>query len=443
MVFDRLRRRVALAFFAVFALLAGAAIAAAEGLAVAAGLLLAAAVALAVLLWRALDRRLATAAGMIEALRHGDLQIRAGPGGRDGEGAPLEDALRAAARNWAAARRRLARELHLNQAIVRHAPVPLFMAEDGRAFRPLNGPGRRLLALMAPDAAALPAELGRRLAGLAPGAQETVSLAIAGRDERFEASLALVEAEGRRVRLLALLPVGSSLEAAEIAAWQKLFQVLSHEIMNSLTPILSLTRTAAGRLAAVGPAAADADAAALADAREALETVLRRAEGLKRFVAAYRQLARPPELRPRTVAIAALFRRIARLVQAELAARGIRLETEVRPRNLELRADPELLEQALLNLVWNARDALDGRPDGRIRLAAGLDRAGRVEITVADNGPGVPEELGERIFLPFFTTKPGGEGIGLALVRRIVVAHRGRIACRRAEGGGAVFTLGF
>ncbi len=441
MVFDRLRWRLALGIGVVFLLLLAAAASAARGLWLPAAGLLPAAALVAFLLWRGIDRPLRAAAEMVEALRHGDFQMRtAGPAG-PAELTALSDALQSAGRHFARTRRRAMEELHLQQALVRHAPVPLFLAEKGRAFRAINGAGRRLLDAMAPGSGtALPAAIADQLRELAPGAQKTVRVPIGERDETFQAHLAVVEGEARQVRLLALQPVSHSLEAAEIAAWQKLFQVLAHEIMNSLTPILSLSRTALERLPAVedGP-----QEAALADVREALETVTRRAGGLKRFVEAYRQLARPPRVQRRRIAVGELLARIEQLVAPSLSQRNIALSWRCTPRNLSLLADPELIEQALLNLVWNARDALAGRRDGRILLEATLSRNGRIAIAVSDNGPGVSEAERERIFLPFYSTKPTGEGIGLALVRQIMVAHGGHVSYRAEETGGARFVLTF
>ncbi len=443
MVFDRLRWRLAVGLGVVFVLLAAAAALASRQMwPAASGLAFAAALA-AVLLWRGLDRPIRAAAEMVEALRHGDFQMRSPVASGPRELLSLARALEVTGRRFAQARRRMMEELHLQQALVRHAPVPLFLAEGTGAFRPINGAGRRLLDAMAPPGGpVLPAPIAEQLAQLAPGARKTVRVAIGERDETFEAHLAGVESEARRVRLLALQPLSHSLEAAEIAAWQKLFQVLAHEIMNSLTPILSLSRTALERLPPPPETGADGGTA-VADVREALETVSRRAEGLKRFVEAYRQLARPPRVQRRRIAVGELLARIDQLVAPALSQRNITVSWRCTPRNLSLVADPELIEQALLNLVWNARDALAGREDGRILLEAVLGRSGRVAIVVADNGPGVNEADRERIFLPFYSTKPTGEGIGLALVRQIMVAHGGRVSYRAGEQGGARFVLTF
>lgn len=444
MVFDRLRWRLALGVGAVFALLmTAAALASREMWLAAGGLVLAAGVA-AFLLWRGLDRPIRATAEMVEALRHGDFQMRAPVVSGPQELRSLARALEMAARHFAQERRRMMEELHLQQALVRHAPVPLFLAEGTGAFRPINGAGRRLLnAIASPGGPALlPVPIAEQLARLAPGAQKTVRVAIGERDETLQAHLAVVESEARRVRLLALQPLSHSLEAAEIAAWQKLFQVLAHEIMNSLTPILSLSRTALERLPATPQNGVDGETA-VADVREALETVTRRAEGLKRFVEAYRQLARPPRVRRRRIAVGELLARIDQLVAPALSRQNIAVSWRCTPGNLSLVADPELLEQALLNLVWNARDALADRRDGRVLLEAALSHSGRVTIAVSDNGPGVPEADRERIFLPFYSTRPTGEGIGLALVRQIMVAHGGRVSYRAGAQGGARFVLTF
>ncbi len=328
------------------------------------------------------------------------------------------------------------------QAVVNHVPVPLLVVHGGLRVTLLNHAARRLFAahrITRPDDFdAFGPELRRAIEAMRPGEQRLVRLEGEDLPPRAALSLAEIVIAGTRERLVAMHNIAGELEATELEAWQQLVHVLTHEIMNSLTPVASLSATAASLLAEPEP-----DGETLADARHALETVARRAEALMRFVESYRRLARLPAPRPQRLSVAELFARLETLTAAERAARGVTLVTDVVPRNLEIRADAELVEQVLINLCRNALDALEGRPEGTIRLSARLNRHGRAVIAVADDGPGVPAEIADRIFVPFFTTKPGGTGVGLALTRQVMLAHKGSVALGRSADGGAVFTLTF
>jgi len=222
-------------------------------------------------------------------------------------------------------------------------------------------------------------------------------------------------------------------------------RVLAHEIMNSLTPVSSLTATARDL---VGQAYEnlppdDPLAATLGDARTALETVARRSEGLLHFVDTYRHISRRLVARVEPLRLRRTFARIERLLSGELEARGIALSVRVEPESLELAADAELLDQALINLLRNAMEALSGIVGARIGVSAFRDLDHRIVLSVSDNGPGIAPELRETVFVPFFTTKRDGTGIGLTLTRQIAAVHGASLELCDTEGGGATFLLRF
>lgn len=277
----------------------------------------------------------------------------------------------------------------------------------------------------------LGAATARRLLDLPPGAREIVRLA----DNRAVlASVAAFSApQGGRRRLISLQGVAAELDAVEVKAWQDLSRVLAHEMMNSLTPICSLAEVAAARLRE--PAGADTT-----DLAEAMEVIARRSAGLMSFVDRYRQMTDLPPVTKERLALSEVVAGLDRLMAPLMGEAGVAYSSQVAPASLKLPADPDLLEQALINLLKNALDAVRGQDGGAVRLSclAGEDH---VAIVVEDNGPGLAVDDPETAFVPFFTTKAGGSGVGLTLSRQIALAHGGRIEHARAVPHGAVFRL--
>ena len=213
--------------------------------------------------------------------------------------------------------------------------------------------------------------------------------------------------------------------------------MLTHEIMNSITPIASLAATADGMLKE-----GDLDGETAGDIRTAVGTIQRRSEGLLQFVETYRGLTRVPAPSFEVVPVAGLFARVEQLLRPQFAESGVELHTRVDPPGLELTADPGQVEQVLINLLSNAREATEGGAGARVDLSAHLAR-GKVVVEVADNGPGIVEEALGKLFIPFFTTRQNGSGIGLSLCRQIMRLHRGSISVRSQPGVRTVFSLRF
>lgn len=251
---------------------------------------------------------------------------------------------------------------------------------------------------------------------------------------------------GQIYKLVSLQNIYSELEEKEMEAWQKLIRVLTHEIMNSITPIVSLTSTVNELIHQSyrgDSTAKKAHEDALNDVQEALQTIRKRSQGLLHFVEAYRNLAAIPKPNFQIFLIRELFTRAEKLMQAHIQEANVRYEWSIEPETLELAADPELIEQVLINLQLNALQAVSNIKDGHIRLEAGFDDRGRIIIQVIDNGPGIPEENLEKIFIPFFSTKDGGSGIGLSLSRQIMRLHQGTISVQTEPNVQTVFTLRF
>ena len=326
------------------------------------------------------------------------------------------------------------------EARLEHAPVALFGIDggDGEEYgrvQPLNANARKLVA---PGRASDAAALYRQLAGQSCGERALLQFETERGTERALATVSMLTLHGRPQRLAALMPVESELEAEALNAWRQLVHVLTHEIMNSLTPVASLSRTARDLVEEARPAL---PGDVVADLGTALDAIGRRADSLTGFVASYRSLSNVPVARLERVPLAALFARLDALVAPAWRARGGEVEFSVEPASLELMADPGQLEQALINLIKNAFEATG--PRGRARVRARLARGARLRIEVDDDGPGVPDALVAHIFTPFFTTRKLGGGIGLAMVRQLVHGNGGTVRYARAVSRGARFVITF
>jgi signal transduction histidine kinase len=246
---------------------------------------------------------------------------------------------------------------------------------------------------------------------------------------------------GKQLTLVSLNDIRGELEEKEMESWQNLIRVLTHEIMNSITPIASLASTAEHLLESTASQPGTPDPETLGDIRGAVRTIEQRSRGLLHFVENYRRLTRIPKPQFRIFPVSEIFERVERLMNGRIENTGISLETVIETGGMELTADPDLLEQVLINLVQNSVQALAGVPHGKISLRAGIDDRGRALIQVRDNGPGIMEDVLAKIFIPFFTTKRDGSGIGLSISRQIMRLHRGTITVRSEPGVETVFTL--
>jgi two-component system nitrogen regulation sensor histidine kinase NtrY len=231
----------------------------------------------------------------------------------------------------------------------------------------------------------------------------------------------------------------SEIEQKEMEAWTMLMEILSHEIHNSITPLISLAGTMHDLLNEY-PGGLPTES--LPDLRLAAGTIKRRSEGLLGFVKDYQQVAGLPAPVLERCKVSQLFSHLVQLMQPMAAVQGIRLESEVTSESLRILADIKLIEQVLINLISNSFYALEGIASPVVHLQC-REAGGSIVLEVGDNGKGIPAEHLERIFIPFFTTRQHGSGIGLTLSRQIMKLHKGRLEVSQRPGGGAIFTLIF
>lgn len=418
------------------ALTALAAALATPGLAAARVLAAGLAVGAVAMLWHHVQRTNHEVARFVEALRLGDTSVhfdrRAGTG-FEAIGAAFNGAIH----RMREERRIAGDELRYLEALVDDMPVPLLTIDRGGRVEPGNKAARRIFTrhqgVRPEDYAVYGATFAKRLELAADDAQEVLILNLDGRAKRAIVRSATLARLGGRTRAVIVQPVQETLNAVEMAAQTDLVRVLTHEILNSLTPVTSLASTAEHLLNAI-------DDPRLADARMAVTTLERRAQGLMRFIDSYRLVAREPRVERRRFESAPFAAELARLFAADWP--GVDLETAIDPAELVLDADPDLLAQALINLLRNAGEAASGHAETpRVVLAIRRLASGEISIGVSDNGPGVPVELRSDVFLPFFTTRRTGTGVGLNLVRQIVVAHGGTIEIGDDPLGGARFSI--
>jgi nitrogen fixation/metabolism regulation signal transduction histidine kinase len=334
------------------------------------------------------------------------------------------------------------------QTLLTHVPVALLTIDANGDVQLLNMAARRLFE--APVGTT--AEFSRHgeafaaaIEALLPGGSAILRMDRKSGPLQLKVSATDLTIRGEKQRIVSLQNIAYEMSAQELAAWQTVIRTMAHEVMNSLTPISSLASTAEQLVHDTRKMLPpdSAQAAMLADAADALEVVARRSEGLLHFVQNHRRLTKRLIIRPELTPVRRRFAHMSQLFATELAARDIAFEAIVEPETLEVEADAELLDQALINLMRNAIEAIDGEQRRMLRLSAKRDFDGHVVIAVADSGRGIPLSERDKVFVPFFTTKRHGSGVGLTLVRQIAAVHNATVDIGDTPAGGATVRLRF
>lgn len=249
----------------------------------------------------------------------------------------------------------------------------------------------------------------------------------------------------KSIRLITLQDINSEIEQKEIEAWHKLIRILTHEIMNSVTPITSLTETMQSMLedkSGKQKELHDLKEETISDIRFSLKTIQKRSEGILNFVDSYRKFTRVPKPVPERVNLSDLFASVDTLMRYKLEQKGIHLDFSTAPDATHAWLDKTLTEQALINLVTNSMHALEGRSNPVIKVRS-YHQDQSLVLEIQDNGKGIPEKERASIFIPFYTTKKDGSGIGLSLSKQIVTLHGGRIKVLSEVDKGTTFMLFF
>jgi two-component system, NtrC family, nitrogen regulation sensor histidine kinase NtrY len=284
------------------------------------------------------------------------------------------------------------------------------------------------------------AELSEAIISLKPGDNKIATARAERNSFKILLSATAFQTDGKLYKLIAFQNVNEALDETESKAWQKLLSVLTHEIMNSVAPISSLAETLKNRLQQ-SVNVLNNDTGSVDDLELGIETIKRRSEGLLKFAETYRNLNKINTLNLKKVYVRDIFENLLQLMQPTLEQKNIEVETILKETDLALEVDTDLLEQVLINLVVNAIEAVKDKPQPRIVLTAYIANNRKTVIKVADNGYGMAEELLDKIFIPFFSTKKSG--IGLSLCKQIMMLHKGNIQVHSVEGEGTAFQLQF
>lgn len=337
------------------------------------------------------------------------------------------------------------------QTVVEHVKVALICYDEAEEVQLMNQTAKQLLgkpyiknlkALAQIDSTLL--ESIRRLQ---PGNKELVSLQVNGSAQNLSMQATSFKLKQKPYKLVSFQDIRSELETQEVESWQKLIRVLTHEIMNSVIPIATLTSVINEMLQDSKEShekqhnLAHLDEEDVMDIRTSLQTVESRSRGLISFIKAYSSLTQTVKPVYREVRVEELFTRVYTLLRPDIEKKQIQFTSVILQENLCMMADQELMEQVLINLVLNAIDAVEGKEHAAIELIARIDENKRALLQIKDNGTGMDEETLQHIFVPFFTTKKKGSGIGLSLSKQIVLLHKGNITIDSQVGKGSTCSV--
>ncbi len=277
---------------------------------------------------------------------------------------------------------------------------------------------------------------------LTPGKQDMIKLVRAHEILSLSIRAAEFKLQGKHIKLISLQNIENELDEQELDSWQKLIRVLTHEIINSVSPITLLSSTLVKMFEQDGrpKKRMDLEDEQIENALKGLQAIYKRSKGLSRFVDSYKSLSKIPEPVIESVSIKELFEHILTLMKKEIESPEIQIYSIIKPIDLSINVDEKLMEQVLINLLKNAIEA--GRDEDNFKIElSGYEDAENVKIKISDNGPGISSEVIDNIFVPFFTTKKEGSGIGLSLSKQILRKHGGNIEVVSKEGEGATFTV--
>jgi len=385
----------------------------------------------------------------LEAVSHGELNQRFDYKGYGAGFDQLGKTFTKIASRYQKDRKAQEQRLKHLKSLVEQVPVPLVSMHADGTLTFWNLSARRLFGSRVyrrlDELAAFGETFPTALNTLQPGERKLISFENEGMSHQLALSATYVIAQGKQEKLISLQDIRSELDVAQLKAWQDLVRVLTHEIMNSITPVASLAETASDLVDDVlkEPDLDAAVKAQLDDIQDATQRLSKRSNSLMHFVSSYRRLTRLPPPNKQRICVADLLDNAVKLLHQNWQKKHIKVSITVEPTSLEINADAGMIEQVVINLLQNAEYALSSTPQPKVHINAFINRRNHCVIEVSDNGSGIDEDIIERIFVPFFTTKREGSGVGLALTRQIMIAHGGDVKVTNQPQGGASFCLTF
>lgn len=386
----------------------------------------------------------------LESIRHSDFSTSFSDRGLGRSFEGLNRAFNEVIREFR--KNRAEKEEHYNYllTVVQHVSIGIIAFRKDGKVDIFNNAVKRLLKInnlkQIQDLDAVKQELSGLLLGMKAGDRQLIKLVVDDELQQLSVYATEFRMRGEEFLLVSLQNISTELEEKEIESWQKLIRVLTHEIMNSITPISSLASTVQDLLLENSNGKIDMrelDDDDIEGIQQALSTIQNRSQGLLTFVETYRNLTRIPRPNFRYFPVTELFDRAHVLLRPKMDKFAISCNARVFPEELMITADPDLIDQVMINLLLNSIDAVKETSLPKITVTASVNANGRVCIDFADNGTGIKPDILDKIFMPFFTSKKEGSGIGLSLSRQIMHLHKGTITVKSKPGEGTVFTLVF
>ena len=331
--------------------------------------------------------------------------------------------------------------------IVRHAGTGLLAFKNDGFVLIINRAAKKLLKTDNIDninslGTRLP-QLLESMKRLKTGGRDLVRVDIDGNIQQLSIYAIQLTLHNEEVKLVSFQNIQHELEEKEMEAWQNLVRVLTHEIMNSVTPISSLASTVSEDIEDKISSKSEPTNEDMEDYLMSIGTIRKRSQGLIKFVKDFRNLTQVPNPEPERVNVEELLNQVVRLHKQEWIDRNVELSVEFKREGMHLLMDKSLIEQVLINLIKNAFHAVEDVEQAKIEITAGYYKDKHPYISVKDNGTGIEEEALEKIFIPFFTTRKSGSGIGLSLSRQIMRKHGGTLNVRTWKEGGTEFIMRF
>ena len=384
---------------------------------------------------------------LFESIRYSDFSISI-PQKVKGDGfEELYQSLRYVIEKFKAERKQRVEHYNYMKTIVQHVKVGLIAFNSSGKIELMNLAFKKMFDIRKYNSLRqlgnnLP-ELLQVLENIKAFEKDNVQIKIGGEQKHLAVSATEFILHQQKYKLVSIHDINSELEKKEMEAWEKLIRVITHEIMNSITPIASLASTANSTLEEANSEKSNLTDEDIEDIALAVKTIEKRSQGLLKFVNKYRQVTKIPKPELAQVKLQNIFKEIIPVIEENKNFEHVNFQWNISPENLEVQADSAMIEQVIINLIKNAVDSMQSTQNPKLELNAKISSDSKVQIEIVDNGEGISEENLQKIFVPFFTTKKEGSGIGLSLSRQIMRAHNGRLLVNSIPNERTIFIMEF